>query len=481
MRAKSQVQPSMELLTNTSSASDSPARQRLSMGQRLQHAIDRGYRELIDELDSAQVMKNLCVRVSQATGAVLVCLVHVRDDGAFHVEAASAENALWAELGRIPERADGTIAGNGPSARALQRQAPAVLSVDDDGFIPWRDAARRERVESACAYPLRVESQDWTLVLYLGGQGARSSEDRSLSDQRALALECERLLEAMSVQHRRRLLYAALMGCGNAAFIADTDGKIEWANAAFTRVTGYSAEEVQGKNPRILSSGRNGVRYYRELWNTIRTGKVWHGETVDQDRHGKRFTVAQTISPFGVGDRVTHYLAIYEEISRQKREQDRRRILNPIDPLSRMWHVAALEHAIDAALGHKQPVRIALLALSDVARLGAADSAPMISFGEQVRARILDCADAQRVAELSDWEYVLWLPDDEIAAAKLLAALHRSLLEPYPLIGAVPGLVLQVGQAQSPQDGESFNALRLKADRRVGVEPLMPARRHIHR
>ena len=102
------------------------------------------------------------------------------------------------------------------------------------------------------------------------------------------------------------------------------EGEIVWCNAAFGRLTGYPPAEVLGRNPRFLSSGRHGVRHYRDLWNTIRSGRVWRGETVDRDRSGTAFTALQTITPFGGDGKVTHYLAMYDDISRQTREDVRR-------------------------------------------------------------------------------------------------------------------------------------------------------------
>ena len=67
-------------------------------------------------------------------------------------------------------------------------------------------------------------------------------------------------------------------------FITDTDGRIEYVNPSFERITGYTRREVLGQNPRILKSGQHDGRYYEELWQTITRGDVWHGRLINRKK-----------------------------------------------------------------------------------------------------------------------------------------------------------------------------------------------------
>src|SRR5690606_23586502 len=80
------------------------------------------------------------------------------------------------------------------------------------------------------------------------------------------------------VTHQLELHSKALAATANAIVITDPQGTIQWVNPAFTRLTGYSFQEVIGKNPRILKSGKNPDDFYRRMWETIRSGQVWHSE-----------------------------------------------------------------------------------------------------------------------------------------------------------------------------------------------------------
>ena len=78
--------------------------------------------------------------------------------------------------------------------------------------------------------------------------------------------------------------------------ITDLDGNIEFVNPAFTQVTGYSAEEARGQNPRILKSGLMPQTVYEELWRTILAGDVWYGELQNKKKNGDLYWDQAVIS-----------------------------------------------------------------------------------------------------------------------------------------------------------------------------------------
>jgi two-component system cell cycle sensor histidine kinase/response regulator CckA len=105
--------------------------------------------------------------------------------------------------------------------------------------------------------------------------------------------------------------------------ITDLDGNIEFINPKFCEITGYSTEEVIGRNPRILKSGETPSEEYERLWAAITTGKVWHGEFHNKRKNGKLFWESATISP--VKNRegtISHYMAIKEDITETKRLEE---------------------------------------------------------------------------------------------------------------------------------------------------------------
>ncbi len=109
--------------------------------------------------------------------------------------------------------------------------------------------------------------------------------------------------------------------------ITDTQGAIEYVNPKFTQVTGYSLAEVRGRTPRILKSGRTPLEAYRQLWSAIAGGDEWRGELHNKKKSGELFWEAASISPVRAPDgRVTHFVAVKEDITERKRMEDAARI-----------------------------------------------------------------------------------------------------------------------------------------------------------
>jgi PAS domain S-box-containing protein len=102
--------------------------------------------------------------------------------------------------------------------------------------------------------------------------------------------------------------------------ITDVAGRIEFVNAQFTQVTGYTYAEALGQNPRILKSGETPAEEYRRLWKTIGSGGVWQGEFHNRKKNGELFWEQATIAPVRDADNViTHYVAVKEDITERKK------------------------------------------------------------------------------------------------------------------------------------------------------------------
>ena len=131
------------------------------------------------------------------------------------------------------------------------------------------------------------------------------------------------------ITYRRRTeeqlvkLSRAVEQSANLVIIADTQGRIEYVNPNFTRVTGYTPDEVIGQNPRILKSEKTSPEEFRRLWETITSGREWRGEFLNKMKNGELCWASASISPIrnhqGV---ITHFVAIEEDISELKRAEE---------------------------------------------------------------------------------------------------------------------------------------------------------------
>jgi diguanylate cyclase (GGDEF)-like protein/PAS domain S-box-containing protein len=125
-------------------------------------------------------------------------------------------------------------------------------------------------------------------------------------------------------EEQLKLQSAALEAAANAIVITDSCGTILWVNYAFTTMTGYSKDEALGNNLRLLKSGEQPESYYAELWSTISSGKIWHGELVNRRKDGTTYTEEMTITPVTrdgtPADR--YFIAIKQDITARKRVEE---------------------------------------------------------------------------------------------------------------------------------------------------------------
>jgi len=126
-------------------------------------------------------------------------------------------------------------------------------------------------------------------------------------------------------------LLAAIEQAAEAIVITDTQAVIRYVNPAFTKMTGYEAGETIGQNPRFLKSGRQGPAYYKDLWDTIRAGKVWHGELINRRKDGTLYTEEMTVTPVRDADgAIIQYIAIKKDVTDRKNAEQERRFLASI-------------------------------------------------------------------------------------------------------------------------------------------------------
>jgi diguanylate cyclase (GGDEF)-like protein/PAS domain S-box-containing protein len=120
-------------------------------------------------------------------------------------------------------------------------------------------------------------------------------------------------------ENRLRTLLVAIEQSPTSIVITDLDGNLQYVNPQFTRVTGYSADEAIGANPRILQSGLTSKETYHEMWKTVTAGKVWNGELINKRKNGEVYFEEAHISPV-VNDtgEIVQYVGVKFDITERK-------------------------------------------------------------------------------------------------------------------------------------------------------------------
>ena len=183
---------------------------------------------------------------------------------------------------------------------------------------------------------LHKSGQDIPFIIISGTIG----EDRAVTAMKAGAHDyilkgnLKRLLPAVERELREarmrasrkqaedalRLQSAALNATSNAIIITDRNGTIEWVNPAFTALTGYSAVDAIGKNPReLVKSGVHAQVFYKDLWDTILAGNVWHGEVTNRRKDGSLYSEEQSITPVkDARGEIAHFVEITRDLTEKK-------------------------------------------------------------------------------------------------------------------------------------------------------------------
>ena len=131
------------------------------------------------------------------------------------------------------------------------------------------------------------------------------------------------ITEQKRIEAELRKLSRAVQQSPVSIVITDTRGLIEFVNPKFTDLTGYTAEEAIGQNPRILNAGQTPPETFENLWRTVTSGNTWKGEVLNKAKDGSLFWELTSVSPlYDENGVITHYLAVKEDITEKKHVTD---------------------------------------------------------------------------------------------------------------------------------------------------------------
>jgi diguanylate cyclase (GGDEF)-like protein/PAS domain S-box-containing protein len=190
----------------------------------------------------------------------------------------------------------------------------------------WRRHGQRFEME----YRLQCQSGAWIWILDRG-QGFDLDHQGKPTRAAGTLLDITARREAET----RLRLAAVAFDTSEAMFITDQEGVIQQVNRAFCRLTGYTAEEVVGQNPRLLQSGRHNEEFYATLWHHLLTNGHWSGEIWNRHRDGKVYPQWQSISTvYDEQGNITNFVATFLDLTQQKAAEEAIRRLAYYDSLT---------------------------------------------------------------------------------------------------------------------------------------------------
>ena len=226
------------------------------------------------------------------------------------------------------------VFANTATVRSLQCAAAEVIGKTDLDFLPRSmadDFMAEEKELLASGRPL-VNRETFLVDPALKPRWALTTKIALRDDHGQIVglLGINRdITDHKQAEEKLRLQGEALAAAANAIIITDYVGVVRWVNPAFTKLTGYTEEEMIGSNPRILKSGEHGPAFYRQMWGTIRSGQVWRGDVVNKHKDGRLYTEEMVITPVrNASQEITHFIAIKQDVTERKRAQEQLQQLN---------------------------------------------------------------------------------------------------------------------------------------------------------
>ncbi len=249
--------------------------------------------------------------------------------------------------------------------------------------------------------------------------------------------------------------------------VTDANRGIVLVNQAFTEITGYSQSEVLGRNPRILSSGRQNADFYRSMWETIKHEGHWSSEIWNRRKDGTEYPEWLSVSALhDEQGQTTHYVGSFSDLSAAKLAENRIQWLSHFDVLTGLPNQTLLRdragHTLTMAQRGGESLTLLLVGLDHFSdfndTLGHATSdALLVELAQRISASV---REQDTVARLSGKEFALVLPNTGASGgAHLAAELQGKLTLPCHLDGQELNQTVSIGVACYPEDGGDFDAL----------------------
>jgi diguanylate cyclase (GGDEF)-like protein/PAS domain S-box-containing protein len=270
-----------------------------------------------------------------------------------------------------------------------------------------------------------------------------------------------------------RILVTAVEQSPVSVIITDPNGIIEYVNAKFTQVTGYSAEEAIGKTPRIIKGGFLPGAFYKDLWQTILAGEEWHGVFHNRTKAGDLVWEVASISPIrDEHGAVTHFVGVKEDITELKQLQGQLEHMARHDQLTGLPNRFLFQDRLSQALVQSRrrgsQFAVMYMDLDEFKKVNdthghETGDALLVAAGERMQRCIRESDTLARLGG-DEFALLLWDLKGPVNASRIAEALVQTLSEPFELGSSTCRIGVSIGISLYPRDGETSDQLLSSAD-----------------
>ena len=458
--------------------------QRLARISRFYAALNATNEAILHNTRTADELFEQVCRIAVKCGELEGAWIELVDPATQQLRPQAAFGELRSRL--VSRDAPGIEGGPLPTEPAQTVVSSGARWVDNDllnahsGKPDWQYLVATAGVRACAAFPLkRAGMVIGAFSLYASEPDFFDPELVKLLDQMAadvsFALDnLEHEAQRQRTEQDLRLAAAVYEQSGEGILVSDRHNNVIMVNRAFSEVTGYSLEEMRGRNPRTLSSGRHDRDFYRSMWVTLQETGRWQGKIWNRRKNGEIYPEWLGITALrDAGQRISHYIAIFDDISAHRIQDQEIRYPLGRDPLTGLPDITLLRDRLHQALilATRHQHSVAMLRI-DLDQFAAVNQQYGYTAGdrllEQIGLRLTAMVgETDTVCRLAGDEFAIMLPEpgDPQAAGRLAERILGVLAEPIELDGYRLVSGAGIGISQFPEDSPDGELLLENAAR----------------
>ena len=292
---------------------------------RARNALGECLRTLVRATDEQELCDAICRVVVDVAGYSLAWIGLAEDDERKTVRQLSRRGEAASYPDEIPVTGGDDALGLGPAGTAIRtgRVRRAGELVIEPSYEPWRVAAARHGLESSVSLPLLKDDVAFgALIVHAPEPDAFGETETGILIE--LARDLAFGIRMLRERSERDRLIAGIEQVAESIIITDREARITYVNPAFERVTGYTRNEVFGRNPSLLKSGLQPASFYEAMWAALAMGSPWMGDLVNRRKDGALFTEEAVISPVrDSSGAVASFVSVQRDVTRERQSADR--------------------------------------------------------------------------------------------------------------------------------------------------------------
>ncbi|HEY5762499.1 MAG TPA: EAL domain-containing protein [Rhodocyclaceae bacterium] len=428
------------------------------------HGVLRNTVEAIAGLSGKHFFEQLVLTLSRSLGVRHALVGEISEDGQSIATLAACSGDRTVPNFLYP------LAGS-PCASALDT-ATCLVSQRVQAAFPADALLAQMGAESYLGTPLVNQSGEKLGVLAVVDDSALPDDPSMRSLFELFAREAAGELERQRLERELRLAAAVFDYTGEGILVCDADKCAVKINQAYTRITGFTIDEIRGQVPLIFQPERYEASVYAAIWEAVERAGYWQGEVFDRRKSGEVYTQWLSISGIDDEGRGRQYVAVFSDLSGLKQAQERLSFLVHHDPLTGLPNRTLMQQRVQFAISRarRKETRMALLYI-DLDRFKVVNDTLGHSVGDELlksaaRRLVRSLREVDVIARLGGDEFIVLIEDlvDAKAAAVVAEKIQLQLAEPFMLQHQEVVTTSSIGISMYPADGSDLQTLLKNAD-----------------